>query len=256
MAFLERAIESAQRRVEDLKRSVTHDFLEQRIASRPAPRGFRRSIEERAPAIVAEIKRASPARGDLNRDLNASTVARLYAEGGACAISVLTEPEFFKGSMDDLESAQAAGLPVLRKDFVVDPIQVMESRAAGADAVLLIARVVERDLKSLVEAASALGVDPLVEVYDERDCELAAEAGATIVGINHRDLDSLEVDIGRTRRLVTLVPPDATVLALSGVSTRSEFQALIEQGAHAVLVGESVVTADDPVAHLRSLLGR
>ncbi|MDQ3987094.1 MAG: indole-3-glycerol phosphate synthase TrpC [Actinomycetota bacterium] len=256
MAFLDRVVESTRRRVEELKASVSAQVLEQRIASRPTPRGFRRSVSEGAPGIVAEIKRASPAKGDLNRDINASKVARLYAEGGASAISVLTEPEFFKGSMGDLESAQSAGLPVLRKDFILDLLQLMESRAAGADAVLLIARVVRRDLKALVEGSTALGMDPLVEVYDERDCELAAEAGATLIGINHRDLDSLEIDVDRTSRLVTLLPDGATVLALSGVATRSEFERLIEQGAHAVLVGESVVTAEDPVAHLRSLLGR
>jgi len=179
-----------------------------------------------------------------------------YARGGAAAISVLTEPEFFKGSLDDLTSARTAGLPVLRKDFILDTWQVLESRAAGADALLLIVRALEqRELETLLAACRTLRMDALVEVYNEAEMTAALEAGATIVGVNNRDLASFEVDRERTARLAPLVPDEVTLVGLSGVNTRTDVEELASAGAQAVLVGETLVRAGDPAAELRALRG-
>ena len=255
MSFLEDLLASTRTRVEEAKTKIRDEVLEQRIASMEAPRGFRRALEGRDVAIIAEIKRATPSKGDLAPDLDARKTAAAYADGGAAALSVLTEPDRFKGSLEDLEGARESGLPTLRKDFIIDPFQVFESRAAGADAVLLIVRVVGDDLAALLKTAESLGMDALVEVYDERDLDLAGEAGATLIGVNHRDLETFEVDPGRTARLAPMLPDGAFLVALSGVSTRVEIAQLAAAGARAVLVGEALVTAADPAAVLRELRG-
>jgi indole-3-glycerol phosphate synthase len=207
-------------------------------------------------SVIAEIKRATPRAGALDLDLDAGRLAAAYADGGAVAISVLTEPDHFKGSIEDLQAARTAGLPVLRKDFVIDDLQVLESRAAGADAVLIIVRILGDELAGLVAATQSLGMDALVEVHDEAELERALEAGATLVGVNHRDLETFEVDPDRTAKLAPLLPEGTTLVGLSGVSTRAEVEALGRAGAAAVLVGESLVTAPDPAAKLRALTGR
>jgi len=183
-------------------------------------------------------------------------MAAAYADGGAAALSVLTEPERFLGSLDDLEAALGAGLPVLRKDFILDDWQLLESRAAGADAVLLIVRALGGDLGGFLDATAALGMAALVEVHDAGELALAAEAGATLVGVNHRDLATFEVDPDRTAKLAALTPEGTTLVALSGVSTRAEVEELEGAGADAVLVGEALVTAQDPAAKVRELLGQ
>lgn len=253
MSFLDEILVATRARVDDLQRKVSPDVFEERIASGPLPLDFRAALSKGSPSVIAEIKRASPAKGDIDRNLNAAELARSYAAGGAAAISVLTEPDFFRGSLEDLEASRAAGLPLLRKDFLVDDLQLLESRAAGADAVLLIARVLGAQLKDMYRGALALGMQSLVEIYDEDDAALAADCGAAIVGINHRDLDTFEVDLDRTRRLSPLLSADVLVVALSGVSSRHEVDELADQGARAVLVGESLVRASDPVAKLREL---
>ena len=255
MSMLARMVSAAQRRLEETKQKITPDVLEQRIAALGAPRGFRAGLAGDSVAIIAEIKRASPLKGPLNVDLNAGELAKAYASGGAEAISVLTEPDFFQGSMEDLQSAAGAGLPLLRKDFIVDSFQLLESRAAGADAVLLIVRVVGEALEGLLAAAGALGLDALVEVYDQMDLAVATDAGAQVIGINHRDLDTFEVDPERTAELAGGVAGGTIVVSLSGVQTRSQVEALAAAGAHAVLVGESIVTAPDPEAKLGELTG-
>ncbi|HEX2051048.1 MAG TPA: indole-3-glycerol phosphate synthase TrpC [Actinomycetota bacterium] len=258
MSLLDDVLASTRARVDEAKRVLTPDVLEQRIASAEAPRGFRAALAGEGTAIVAEVKRASPAAGPLDIDLDAAALARAYARGGAAAISVLTEPRYFRGSLDDLAAARGAGVPVLLKDFVVDEFQVLEARAAGADAILVIVRVLERDddLRALVAAAGALRMDALVEVHDERDLERAAAAGADLVGVNHRDLATFEVDPARTARLAPHVAAGAVLVALSGVSSRADVERLAAAGAHAVLVGESVVTAPDPGAKVAELAGR
>jgi indole-3-glycerol phosphate synthase len=256
MSSLEEMVAATKARVAEYKEAIAPEALEQRLASMEAPRGFERALTGPGVALIAEIKRSSPRTGPLDPDLNAGALAARYASGGAAALSVLTEPDFFGGSMEDLKSVRGAGLPVLRKDFIVDDFQVLESRAWGADAVLLIVRALGDQTARLVGATRALGMDPLVEVYDEADVELALGAGATLVGVNHRDLHTFEVDPGRTTKLAPLVPKGVTLVTLSGVSRRAEVEAAGAAGAAAVLVGESLVTAADPAAKVAELIGR
>jgi indole-3-glycerol phosphate synthase len=256
MSFLDDLVAGAHARVAAGRQALSDDVLEGRLASADPARSFEAALAGPGISLIAEIKRASPLKGPLGLDLDAGRLARTYAGAGASALSVLTEPDGFKGSLEDMVAALDAGIPVLRKDFVVDPWQVMESRAAGADAVLLIVRVVGDGLGPLLKAARSLGMDALVEVHDEDELERALGAGATLVGVNHRDLTTFEVDPGRTAKLAPLVPPGCTVAALSGVSTRAEVEELEAAGASAVLVGESLVTSTDPAAKVRELLGR
>ena len=255
MSYLEELLASTRARVDELKATVTPEALEQRLASVEPPRGFRAALAAPGTAIIAEIKRASPSAGPLNLDLNAGEAARRFAAGGAAALSVLTETEHFRGTMDDLVQARGAGLPVLRKDFILDDMQVLESRAAGADAVLLIVRALGEELGPLRRACEVLGMDSLVEVHDHEDLERAVAAGADMIGVNHRDLVTFEVDPDRTAKLAPSVPPEVTLIGLSGVSTRAEVEALAEAGATAVLVGEALVRSQDPEMTLRGLRG-
>ncbi|MGH2808052.1 MAG: indole-3-glycerol phosphate synthase TrpC [Actinomycetota bacterium] len=256
MSFLDELLTSTRARVAEAKEKVTDDVLEQRVASISPPRPFADALRGPATTVIAEIKRATPSKGPLNLDLDATALAESYERGGAVAISVLTEPDFFKGSLEDLQAAARVGLPVLRKDFVLDPFQILEARASGADSVLIIVRTVGTDLTELVRTSVALGMQPLVEVFGERDLDGALEAGARVIGINHRDLETFEVDAERTAKLAPRIPDDVTIVALSGVATRAEMEELGAAGAHSVLVGESLVTAPDPEAKLRELLGR
>jgi indole-3-glycerol phosphate synthase len=256
MSFLEDVVVATRARIAELKEVVKQEALEQRIASAEAPRGFARSLQGADIAIIAEIKRRSPSKGPLNEDLNPREMATSFARGGAAAISVLTEPDFFRGSMEDLKAAREAGLPVLRKDFVLDPFQAFEARAWGADAVLLVVRTLDDGLPALVRTVEALGMDALAEVFDETDVDRALDAGASMLGINHRDLATFQVDPGRTAKLAPLIPEARMVVSLSGVSTRAEVLELAAVGADAVLVGESVVTAGDPAAKVGELTGK
>ena len=168
MTFLEELVDSTRRRIGELHELVTPEALEQRIASVETPRGFHKALARDDVAIVAEIKRATPSKGLLRADLNAGATARAYAAGGAAAISVVTEPKHFQGTIEDFTAARGAGLPVLRKDFILDPMQVFEARAWGADAVLLIVRILsDDDLTTLMKAARSLGIDALVEVFGD-----------------------------------------------------------------------------------------
>jgi indole-3-glycerol phosphate synthase len=255
MSYLDDLLASTHRRVEELKNSQSSDPAEERAPKAAPARGFAAALESGAPALIAEIKRATP-RGALDPDLVAADLAGRYARGGAAAISVLTEPDYFLGSMDDLVAAQGPGLPVLCKDFIVDELQILEARAAGADAVLLIVRILDDDLEVLVKAAASTGMDALVEVHDSVDLERAIDAGASLIGVNHRDLATFEVDPDRTAKLAPSMPAGATVVALSGVGGRADVERLAAAGADAVLVGEALVAADDPVAKIAELLGR
>ncbi len=255
MSYLEDLLESTRARIDETRSKVTEESLEQRVASADAPRGFKAALEGPDVELIAEIKRATPRAGDLNVDLDAARMAAAYRDGGAAAISVLTEPDHFKGSLEDLEAARSAGLPVLRKDFVIDPFQVYEARAWGADAVLLIVRILGPELEELARLSRSLSMDALVEVHDEDDLDRALGVGAEMIGINHRDLVTFEVDPDRTAKLAPRIPDGVAIVALSGLSTRAEVEALGDAGATAVLVGESVVTASDPAAKLRELRG-
>lgn len=256
MAYLDDLVASTRTRIEDGRAKLSEKGLEQRIASLPAPRPFVDPLRAPGLSVIAEIKRATPRAGDLDLDVEASSLAAAYAEGGAAAISVLTEPRYFKGSVEDLQAASSAGLPVLRKDFVLDPWQLLETRAMGADAVLLIVRTAGDRLNELAAGAKALGLDTLIEVFDEQELERAVEAGATCIGVNHRDLRTFEVDPGRTAKLAPLVPEGTVLVSLSGVVERAQMVELERAGASAVLIGEALVTAKDPAAKLKELLAR
>jgi indole-3-glycerol phosphate synthase len=255
MSFLDELVAGARARAAAGKAALTDDVLEQRVASVDTARSLIAALRGPGISLIAEIKRASPLKGPLDLDLDAARLAETYAAAGASAISVLTEPDGFEGSLEDLQAALRAGVPVLRKDFIIDPWQVMESRAAGADAVLLIARVAGDDLPELVASAGALGMDALVEVHHEDELDGALGAGATLIGVNHRDLSTFEVDPARTAKLAPRIPDGCVTVALSGVSTRREVEDLAAAGADAVLVGESLVTAPDPAAKIEELLG-
>jgi indole-3-glycerol phosphate synthase len=254
--FIDTIVGSTRSRIEESKAKFSAEVLEARLASATPARDFTGAVSGPDFSIIAEIKRATPSAGDLAEHLNPAETARAYARGGAAAISVLTEPEFFKGSLDDLEAVLGAGPPILRKDFVVDPWQLLESRAMGADAILLIVRIVRDDLTELFKASQALGLHALVEIYDEDDLEAAVDAGAEVVGINNRDLDTFEVDPQRTSKLMPLIPDDVIGIALSGVSTRTEIEEIASTGARGALVGEALVTAGDPESLLRELRGK
>lgn len=255
MSFLEEILASTRARIAEAKSKVTEDALEQRLAAVAPAVDTYAALRRESPSIIAEIKRATPSRGPLNTDLDAARLAAAYATGGAAAISVLTEPDFFKGSLEDLQAARGAGPPLLRKDFVLDTFQLMEARASGADAVLLIVRIVGEGLSELVAATRALGMEPFVEVFHEEEVETALGAGARVIGVNHRDLETFEVDTQRTAKLAPGIPDEVVLVALSGVSTRAEVEELAAAGAQSVLVGESLVTAADPGAKLRELRG-
>lgn len=224
----------------------------------PAPRGFAAALAKPGPAVIAEIKRRSPSRGALAPGLDAAAQAKKYGAGGAAAVSVLTEPNHFDGSLDDLiDVARTVDLPVLRKDFLLDPAQVWEARAAGADAVLLIVAVLGTErLDVMHRAAHAAGVDALVEVHDEAEAEAAAAAGATLIGVNNRDLTSFRVDLGVAERLAPIVQqPGVVTIAESGVSDPDAAGRMWSLGYDAILVGEALVISDDAERLVRDLIG-
>jgi indole-3-glycerol phosphate synthase len=210
------------------------------------------------PGIIAEIKRASPSRGWIRRDLDAGLAALRYVRAGACGVSVLTEKRHFGGSLADLARASAfAGLvPVLRKDFILDEYMLAESRACGADLVLLIAAVLGEETPRMVRLAAAYGLEALVEVHDEEEMAIARRSGATIIGINNRNLSTLAVDLSISERLLPLVPSGAVAVVESGISRASEVRRFAALGARALLVGESIVAACDPEKVIGELTGR
>ncbi len=218
----------------------------------------RRDIREflkRGPGIIAEIKRASPSRGWIRKGLDAAETARAYSAADACAVSVLTESRFFGGTLRDLQEASAAcgDLPVLRKDFVLDEYMLAESRAYGADLVLLIVGVLGEKTAGMVQMAAEYGLEALVEVHDEEEMEVAEACGATIVGINNRDLSSLRVDLDTAARLLPQAPPDAIKVVESGITSGADVARYYAMGADAFLVGETIVRAPDAADAIRKL---
>ena len=222
-------------------------------------RGFRRALAEGSrPRVIAEIKRRSPSRGEIRADFDPVGCARSYAEAGAAAISVLTDERYFGGELGFLGAVRSAvGVPLLRKDFLIDAYQIDEARLAGADAVLLIAAALPRgQLEPLREHALSLRLEVLVEVHDEDELETALAAGADLVGINNRDLRSFETDLAVTERLAPRVPADVLIVAESGIFSHEEIRRLEGVGVHAFLVGESLMRETDVGLALRRLRGK
>jgi indole-3-glycerol phosphate synthase len=234
------------------------DDLSARTRRLPPSRGFAAALTATAGmAVIAEIKRRSPSKGDLARDIDAAALAGRYAAGGAACLSVLTDEEFFAGSVADLRAARAAvDLPVLRKDFTVDARDVLDARLMGADCVLLIVAALAQDeLVELHRLAAAEGLDALTEVHDEPELERALAAGATLVGVNQRDLQTFEVDRERAVRVGGAIPDGVVKVAESGIRDADDARRLAAAGFDAVLVGETLVTASDPAAALAALRG-
>lgn len=227
-------------------------------AAAPAPLGFRAALASgEAPRVIAEVKRRSPSKGLIREDFDPVAIARTYAENGAAAISVLTDEHYFGGHLDFLvRIRERVGIPLLRKDFVVDPYQLDEARAAGADAALLIVAALEPDaLEALHVHARGLGLDVLVEVHDEAEMAQAARIGADLVGINNRDLRTFVTDLATTERLAPGAPAGAVLVAESGILTVGDVARLARAGASAYLVGESLMREPDVGLALRSLRG-
>ena len=231
--------------------------LERACATLDAPPDFRAALQRSDVAVVAELKRRSPSRGALNIDIQTGMRSRAYVAGGAAALSILTEPDEFGGSTDDLADAAAAvRVPCLKKDFHVSPLQMLEARALGASAVLLIARAVDPSaLALLAQAARDAGVEPLIEVRDERELDSALEAGASVIGINARDLETLVIDTAVVDRLLPLVPRAVVAIAESGIRSRADVERCASRGADAVLVGSVLSIAHDAAEAVAALTG-
>jgi indole-3-glycerol phosphate synthase len=227
--------------------------VEQAAYHASSPRDFKGALQRSTVALIAEVKKASPSKGLLVKDFNPVRIARTYEENGAAAISVLTDAKFFQGSLDDLRVVRASvRLPVLRKDFIIDAHQVYEARAAGADATLLIVMALEdaqlRDLHGLI---TELGMSALVEVHNEAELERALAVGATLIGVNNRDLRTFHEDLETTSRVAALVPDDVTLVAESAIRSAEDVQRMGSYGARAVLVGEGLVKAQDMAGEVR-----
>jgi indole-3-glycerol phosphate synthase len=234
------------------------DALVAEARDQPSTRGFRDAlVASQQLAVISEIKRRSPSKGDLNAGLDPADMARTYERGGAACLSVLTDAEFFGGSINDLQAARSAcALPVLRKDFTVSLHDVADARLMGADCVLLIAAALApAELAEMHELAIDIGIDALVEIHDERELEAALSAGASLIGVNQRDLVTFEVDHERAIRVGRVIPDTVVRVAESGVRGSEDARALHAAGFDAVLVGESLVTSGDPAAAIAAMIG-
>jgi indole-3-glycerol phosphate synthase len=229
--------------------------VERRAAARTDFRDFKAALISSAPAIIAEIKKASPSKGVFTHNFDPSAIAVTYAAGGAAALSVLTDAEYFHGSLQDLEAARGAvSVPVLRKDFTVSEYHVIEAAAHGADAILLIAAILdESELRRLRELAASYRMAALVEVHDEADLDAAIASGAQIIGVNNRNLHTFEVTLETSLRLAERIPTSAVKVAESGIDSRAAIERLQSAGFHAFLVGEHLMKAADPAAALQAL---
>lgn len=256
--LLEAIVGATRHAVAAAARSRPLAHVEAAAATRsPQGEGFRSTLKSTNQIpVIAECKRRSPSRGVLREDYEPDVVARAYERGGAAAISVLTEPAFFDGSLDHLEAVrEAVGIPILRKDFIVSTYQLAEARAGGADAVLLIVAALDDDaLRRLIASATEFGLAALVEVHDVVELSRALTAGAGIIGVNNRNLRTLDVDIDVSFSLVASIPEDVIAIAESGIKTSDNLRDLRQAGYDGFLVGESLVTRPDPGSALTSLL--
>jgi indole-3-glycerol phosphate synthase len=254
--ILTQIIEAKQKRLQAAKLRVPEPIVRRMAeAAKPVP-SFRQAIDSpRRVRIIAEVKKASPSKGVLKADLDPAKQAAAYAEAGACAVSVVTEEDLFQGDLGWIGKAGAASkLPILRKDFVYDPFQVYETRASGASAILFIVAMLQpSQLKNLIALACDVRLDALVEVHDEAELGEALEAGASMIGVNNRDLKTFSVDIQTSIRLAKLIPDDRFFVVESGINGKRDIELLLDAGADAFLIGEYVLASSDPAAAIRGL---
>jgi indole-3-glycerol phosphate synthase len=256
--FLEKVIARKREEINGRKTSSSLKKMKEMVSDLPSPRDLTAAISKNGPmALIAEIKKASPSAGIIRESADMGRIACAYQAGGASAISVLTEAHFFQGALSHLRQVkEAVSLPVLQKDFVIDPFQIYEGRMAGADAILLIAAILEpRQLREFAELAGGLGLVPLVEVHDEEDLKKISGLDLGLIGINNRNLKTLEVNLETTFGLIERVCPGATVISESGITNRNDVKRLQEAGAKGILVGEVLMRAPDPAFKIRELLG-
>ncbi len=244
---LKKICKTKQGEIQSLRKRQENEWYEQ-IERQSSARGFREALQARPEvALIAEVKKASPSAGVIREDFEPVEIARGYETGGARCLSVLTDETYFKGSVDYLEKVrQAVQIPVLRKDFILDKYQILEARAAGADCILLIVAALDKkQLGDLQTEAKGLGMDCLVEVHDERELEIAVSSGASLVGINNRNLRTFEVDLRTTLDLAPQLPAGVVCVAESGIQSRSDVVRMKDHGVDAILVGESLMRSDD-----------
>ncbi len=256
---LENIVAAKRREIAEHSQRTPASELRRRLADAPPPRDFFAPLAVDGPIrLIAEVKHASPSAGVLRPDFDPVAIARAYAEHGASCVSVLTDGPYFQGSLADLEQVRAAiALPVLRKDFILDGYQLLEARAAGADAVLLIAECLDDcQLRKLHNEIIELGMTPLVELYERENLPRVVAAGAALIGVNNRNLHTFEVDLGHTLRLHQEAPDDCVLVSESGVKTRQDVQRLEAAGVDAMLVGETLMRQADVGAAVDQLLGR
>lgn len=255
-----RTIVAATRRITEVRRERESLAAVEQRAARMSPDGKRFEAELGAAGrvnVIAECKRRSPSKGVLASDYDAVAIARLYEQGGAAAISVLTEPTFFDGALEHLSAVrQAVGIPLLRKDFIVDEYQLFEARASGADAILLIVAALEQDdLVRLQSRAWQLGLATLVEVHEEEELTRAVDSGARVIGVNNRNLRTLKVDVDGSYRLAAKIPHGVVGVSESGLQSRADLERLAAAGYRAFLIGERFMTDPDPVRAIGELIG-
>ncbi len=242
--------------MEQLKRQTTVSTLEKTIAQLEPCRDFRQAVSSDTCAIIAEVKCASPSRGRLIADFDPVQIAGIYEQNDAAAISVLTDEKYFAGHKNHLtQIRQHVRLPLLRKDFIIDPLQIYEARAIGADAILLIVHVLMEKLAGFIAVVENLGLAALVEVHTEAELNLALAAGAEIIGINNRNLDTFVTDIDTSRKLRAQIPAGKIVVAESGIMARADIEFLMQANIHAFLIGEALITAPDIGKKLRAFKG-
>jgi indole-3-glycerol phosphate synthase len=255
--MIEQLISVAREGVEERRGQVPQADLESRLSARGEDRPFNEALVRPGLSLISEFKRRSPSAGEISTSAVVADQVGAYERGGAAALSVLTDERHFGGSLEDLRAARAAcDLPILRKDFIVDPYQLYEAAVHGADAVLLIVRALEdRELRAMYEEARGLDLDCLVEVHDAEELQRALELDAEVIGINNRNLDTGAVDVSTTYELMPDVPAGKTAVAESGISSRAELEELERVGVDAVLIGGALMSAEDPEAKTRELTG-
>lgn len=256
---LERIVEKKREEVAARKQACPLETLRDKVQWLPATRGFAERLSAPGPIkLIAEFKRRSPSKGIIREGATPSEIGKIYEANGATCMSVLTDAPFFGGTLDDLREARAAvKLPIIRKDFILDPYQLYEARLAGADAVLLIAECLDDATMALLLAgAEELGLSALVELYDPENADRVVASGAKLIGVNNRDLRSFEVDLRHTLRMRERIPVDRVLVGESGIRSRADVELLAEGGVDAILVGETLMASDDVGAVVRTLLGR